>query len=103
LTLLENQQLQKIQPESYLSLSFSYFNDNAKTVWDVVGVSLSESIHDQTQFSVTRRMSPDESLPDIGNIFSLSRLPLRSGGGNRQAAPASRVRTEKIRASMTRL
>jgi S1-C subfamily serine protease len=56
--------LQQITPESYLTLSFAFFQDGEQAVWDVGAVSLLENQHDQTMLLVQRRAKPGESLPD---------------------------------------
>ncbi len=57
-------ELQKIVPESYLTLSFAFFQEKGAIVWDVAGVSLLESQHNETMLAVQRRIKPPASLPD---------------------------------------
>jgi hypothetical protein len=57
-------ELQKITPQSYLTLSFAFFNEKDSTVWDVGAVSLLENQHNETMLLVQRRLRPNESLPD---------------------------------------
>jgi len=64
LALLHTSDLQKITKDSYLTLSFAFFNENDATVWDVGGVSLMEDIHGDNMLAVSRRPKPALSMPD---------------------------------------
>lgn len=64
LALLHTRDLQKITKDSYLTLSFAFFNENDATVWDVGGVSLMEDIHGDNMLAVSRRPKPALSMPD---------------------------------------
>lgn len=64
LALLHTRDLQKITKDSYLTLSFAFFNENDATVWDVGGVSLMEDVHGDTMLAVSRRPKPALSMPD---------------------------------------
>lgn len=64
LTLAHTRDLQKITEHSYLTLSFTYFDENGATVWDVGGISLMEDVHGDTMFAVSRRPKPAQSMPD---------------------------------------
>jgi hypothetical protein len=64
LTLAHTRDLQKITKDSYLTLSFTYFDEGGATVWDVGGISLMEDVHGDTMFAVSRRPRPAQSMPD---------------------------------------
>ena len=64
LKLAYTRDLQKITRDSYLTLSFTYFDENGATVWDVGGISLMEDIHGDNMFAVSRRPKPAQSMPD---------------------------------------
>jgi hypothetical protein len=64
LTLAHTSDLQKITKDSYLTLSFTYFDEKGATVWDVGGISLMEDVHGDTMFAVSRRPKPAQSMPD---------------------------------------
>ncbi len=64
LTLAHTRDLQKITEDSYLTLSFTYFDENGATVWDVGGISLMEDVNGDTMFAVSRRPKPAQSMPD---------------------------------------
>lgn len=63
-TLSHTRDLQKITKDSYLTLSFTYFDENGATVWDVGGIALMEDVHGDTMFAVSRRAKPTQSMPD---------------------------------------
>ena len=56
--------LQKITKDSYLTLSFAFFNEGGATVWGVGGVSLMENLHGDNMLAVSRRPRPAQSMPD---------------------------------------
>ena len=56
-------QLQKIEPDSLLSLNFSYFDDGDAVVWDVAGLSVAEKISGGQVVTVIRHSRPPSSLP----------------------------------------
>jgi hypothetical protein len=64
LALSHTRELQKITEDSYLTLSFAFFNEGDATVWDVGGVSLMEDIHGDNMLAVSRRPRPAQSMPD---------------------------------------
>jgi hypothetical protein len=64
LALSHTRELQKITEDSYLTLSFAFFNEGDATVWDVGGVSLMEDIHSDTMLAISRRPRPAKSMPD---------------------------------------
>ena len=76
-----DQTLQKVQPDSMLSLRFSYLADGAqndgqnggqnggqkggtRVAWDVAGLSLTERKSGGPTLHVSRRLRPEPSLPD---------------------------------------
>src|SRR4029079_19096066 len=56
-------QLQKIEPDSLLSLNFSYFDDGDAVVWDVAGLSVAAKISGGQVFTLIRHSRPPSSLP----------------------------------------
>lgn len=89
LGLAHTRDLQKITKDSYLTLSFAYFNEGAKTVWDVGGVSLMENIHGDNMLAVSRRPKPAQSMPDsdksdwdklAGKQFPYNATPIADDG-----------------------
>lgn len=56
--------LQKITPNSGLTLKFSFFEDGGKVVWDVASVSLSDDVNGDIWFTLLRNHHPPASLPD---------------------------------------
>ncbi len=57
-------QLQKIQPDSELTLGFSYFPDHGKVVWDVAEVRLKVDPDDSDGLDITRHVAPPSDLDD---------------------------------------
>lgn len=56
--------LQKIEPDSMLTLGFSYFNDHGKVVWDVADVWQAASAHDKYWTNFARVPEPSDDLDD---------------------------------------
>lgn len=56
--------LQKIAPDSELTLAFAYFRDHGKVVWDVGSALVKADAHDSQMVRVNRRAKPVESLDD---------------------------------------
>ena len=58
--------LQKITPDSLLSLYFNYFPDHGKTVWDVVDVRLwkDKASDDANRINIERYMAPPDDMDD---------------------------------------
>ena len=58
--------LQKITPDSLLSLYFNYFPDHGKTVWDVVDVRIwkDKTSDDANRINIERYMAPPEDMDD---------------------------------------
>jgi len=58
-------QLQRIEPDSLLSLNFSYFDDGDAVVWDVAGLSVAEKVTGGQVVTVVRHARPPASLPQV--------------------------------------
>lgn len=58
------QDLMNITDNSDLNLRFSYFQDEAKSVWDIDGVVIGEDKNSRTCFTVFRLAMPPRELPD---------------------------------------
>ncbi|GAA0887379.1 S1 family peptidase [Rhodanobacter soli] len=56
--------LQKIEPDSMLTLGFSYFTDRGKVVWDVADVWQAASAHDKDWSNFARVVAPSDDLND---------------------------------------
>jgi hypothetical protein len=56
--------LQKIAPDSMLSLGFSYFTDHGKVVWDVGDVWMAANPHDPDSINIARSVAPSDDLDD---------------------------------------
>lgn len=54
--------LQKIQPDSVLTLGFSFFKDHGKVVWDVADVWLAAQQHEDNVVSILRNEIPASNL-----------------------------------------
>ncbi|HKZ11672.1 MAG TPA: trypsin-like peptidase domain-containing protein [Rhodanobacteraceae bacterium] len=59
-------QVQKIQPDSELTLEFMYFPDHDKVVWDVGDIQLKVDDNDKDWINVQRNFAP---APDLGEGF----------------------------------
>jgi serine protease Do len=59
-----DKELQPITASSELMLNLSFFNDHNKTVWDVAGIEVDESLQSSTGFYIARNMRPAESMND---------------------------------------
>jgi hypothetical protein len=59
-------QVQKIQPDSELTLEFMYFPDHGKVVWDVADVRLQVDAADKDWINIARNFAP---APDLGEGF----------------------------------
>lgn len=53
-----------ISDKSYVQLSFGYFKDAGKTVWDVANIYAGEDKNNDTYFYVSRNIKPAKSLND---------------------------------------
>lgn len=60
---IAGKELLDIQDKSMLDLSFSYFSDAGRVLWDVAGVSLREDGRSMAMTRVERRPRPPASLP----------------------------------------
>lgn len=56
--------LQAIQPDSMLTLGFSFFPDNSKVVWDVAEIWMSAKATDSNYISLVRNQAPSPDLDD---------------------------------------
>ena len=56
-------ELQKIQPDSPLTLNFSFFEDGGNVVWDVAGLTLAQSISGEQAIVFVRHAKPPAGLP----------------------------------------
>ncbi|PWK81544.1 S1 family peptidase [Fulvimonas soli] len=56
--------LQAIQPDSGLTLGFSYFVDHGKVVWDVAQVLAKASVHDSDVVRLNRLARPADGMDD---------------------------------------
>jgi S1-C subfamily serine protease len=56
--------LQKIDPDSMLTLGFSYFTDHGKVVWDVGDVWTAANRHDNYWLNFARNVEPSPDLND---------------------------------------
>jgi hypothetical protein len=57
-------ELQKIEPDSMLTLGFTYFNDHGKVVWDVGDVWMAANAHDPDSINIARGVAPSDDLDD---------------------------------------
>ena len=57
-------ELQKIEPDSVLTLGFTYFNDHGKVVWDVGDVWVAANAHDPDSINIARAVAPSDDLDD---------------------------------------
>lgn len=64
LTLSYDPGLQKIEPDSGLTLGFAYFTDAGKVVWDVASAMMKADIHESEVVRVNRRIRPSRDLDD---------------------------------------
>jgi len=62
-------ELQAIQPESVLTLGFSYFVDQGKPTWDVAEVWLSAKATENNYVMVVRQQAPSPDLDDDRKSF----------------------------------
>ncbi len=56
--------LQKIQPDSVLTLGFSFFKDRGKVVWDVADVWAAPNPYDSDAINVARIVRPSDDMED---------------------------------------
>ena len=56
--------LQKIQPDSMLTLGFSFFRDHGKVVWDVADVWAAPNPYDNDAINVARQVRPTGDMDD---------------------------------------
>ncbi len=57
-------ELQAIQPDSMLTLGFSFYTDNSKVVWDVAEIWMSAKATDNNYISLVRNQAPSPDLDD---------------------------------------
>ena len=57
-------ELQKVEPDSMLTLGFSYFVDHGNVVWDVADVWTAANAHERYSMNVARNMAPPDDLDD---------------------------------------
>jgi serine protease Do len=55
-------QLQKIAPESSMTLTFGYLKDGDKVVWDVSDVRVKPDAHTQSRINIRRNIPPTDDL-----------------------------------------
>jgi hypothetical protein len=56
--------LQKIEPDSELTLGMDYFRDQGKVVWDVASIEVKANAHDPELVRVNRRVKPFADVDD---------------------------------------
>lgn len=57
-------ELQKIDPESKLTLGLSYFDDHGKVVWDISDVRVLADANDTDRVNIKRHVAPSDDLDD---------------------------------------
>ena len=62
-------QLQKIEPESVLTLGMGFLPDHGKVTWDVNAVSLSASPQESDRLHIERNVAPPASLDDDSKSY----------------------------------